>query len=102
MYAVIKAGGTQFKVTPGDVIHVNRIDVDDETEVQFPVLMVVDGEKTTVGTPIVEGAKVTGKVLRQVKGKKLIVYKFRPKKNYRRKGGHRQLYTQVEITAVKG
>lgn len=102
MYAVIKAGGTQFKVTPGDVIHVNRIDVDDETEVQFPVLMVVDGEKTTVGTPMVEGAKVTGKVLRQVKGKKLIVYKFRPKKNYRRKGGHRQLYTQVEITAVKG
>lgn len=102
MYAVIKAGGTQFKVAPGDVIYVDHIDAADEAEVQFPALMVVDGENTTVGTPVVEGAKVTGKVLRQVKSKKLIVYKFRSKKNSRRKNGHRQLYTQVEITAVEG
>ncbi len=100
MYAVIKAGGTQFKVAVGDTIYVDKLQAADNASVEFDALLVADGDKITVGSPLVEGVKVTGKVVRQVKGKKIIVFRYKAKKNVRVKNGHRQPYTQVEITAI--
>lgn len=100
MYAVIKAGGTQFKVAVGDTIYVDKLQAADEASVEFDALLVADGETITVGSPVVEGVKVVGKVVRQVKSKKLLVYRYKAKKNVRVKNGHRQPYTQVEITAI--
>jgi large subunit ribosomal protein L21 len=102
MYAIIYAGGSQQKVAPGDVIIVDKMNVEDGAEVCFDALMVADGENVRVGAPVVEGVKVTGRVVRQVKGKKIIVFKMKAKKDYRKKQGHRQPYTQVEITAING
>ena len=103
MYAVIQTGGKQYRVQQGDVIYVEKIDAQaDETVTFEKVLLVGEGESVKVGTPAVEGAKVEGKVLGQVKGKKIIVYKYKAKKNERKKQGHRQPYTKVEITAING
>ncbi len=102
MYAIIRAGGSQQKVAPGDVIIVDKLSLEDGAEVSYDALLVADGENVRVGTPVVEGVKVTGRVVRQVKGQKIIVFKFKAKKNYRKKQGHRQPYTQVEITAING
>ena len=102
MYAIIYAGGSQQKVAPGDVIIVDKMNVEDGAEVNFDALLVADGENVRVGAPVVEGVKVTGRVVRQVKGKKIIVFKMKAKKDYRKKQGHRQPYTQVEITAING
>ena len=101
MYAVIKTGGKQYRVQQGDVIFVEKIDSQANDAVTFEeVLLVNDGEQTKVGAPIVAGAKVEGKVLAQVKAKKVVVYKYKAKKNERKKQGHRQPYTKVEITAI--
>ena len=101
MYAVIKTGGKQYRVQQGDVIFVEKIDSQANDAVTFEeVLLVGDGEQTKVGAPVVEGAKVEGKVLAQVKSKKVVVYKYKAKKNERKKQGHRQPYTKVEITAI--
>ena len=100
MYAVIKAGGTQFKVAVGDTIFVDKLNVADEATVEFDALLVADGDAITVGSPVVEGVKVVGKVSRQVKGKKIIVFRYKAKKNVRVKTGHRQPYTQVEIVSI--
>ena len=103
MYAVIKTGGKQYRVQQGDVIFVEKIDVQADEQVTFEeVLLVNDGEATKIGTPVVEGAKVEAKVLAQVKAKKIVVYKYKAKKNERKKQGHRQPYTKVEITAING
>ena len=103
MYAVIQTGGKQYRVQQGDVIYVEKIDAQaDETVTFDKVLLVGEGESVKVGTPAVEGAKVQGKVLAQVKGQKIIVYKYKAKKNERKKQGHRQPYTKVEITAING
>ena len=102
MYAIIYAGGSQQKVAPGDVIIVDKMNVEDGAEVSFDALMVADGKNVRIGAPVVEGVKVTGRVVRQVKGKKIIVFKMKAKKDYRKKQGHRQPYTQVEITAING
>ena len=103
MYAVIQTGGKQYRVQQGDVIYVEKINAQaDETVTFEKVLLVGEGESVKVGTPAVEGAKVEGKVLGQVKGKKIIVYKYKAKKNERKKQGHRQPYTKVEITAING
>ena len=103
MYAVIKTGGKQYRVQQGDVIFVEKIDAQaDETVTFDEVLLVNDGDATKIGTPVVEGAKVEGKVLAQVKAKKVVVYKYKAKKNERKKQGHRQPYTKVEITAING
>jgi len=102
MYAIIYAGGSQQKVAPGDVIIVDKMNVEDGAEVNFDALLVADGENVRVGAPVVEGVKVIGRVVRQVKGKKIIVFKMKAKKDYRKKQGHRQPYTQVEITAING
>ena len=101
MYAVIKTGGKQYRVQQGDVIFVEKIDSQADEAVTFEeVLLVNDGDQTRIGAPTVAGAKVEGKVLGQVKGQKIVVYKYKAKKNERKKQGHRQPYTKVEITAI--
>ena len=103
VYAVIQTGGKQYRVQQGDVIYVEKIDAQaDETVTFDKVLLVGEGEAVKVGTPAVDGAKVEGKVLGQVKGQKIVVYKYKAKKNERKKQGHRQPYTKVEITEVVG
>ena len=101
MYAVIKTGGKQYRVQQGDVIFVEKLNAQADEAVTFEeVLLVGDGEAAKIGAPVVEGAKVEGKVLAQVKSKKVVVYKYKAKKNERKKQGHRQPYTKVEITAI--
>ena len=103
MYAVIKTGGKQYRVQQGDTIFVEKMNAQaDETVTFEEVLLVGNEESTKIGTPVVEGAKVEGKVLAQVKAKKIVVYKYKAKKNERKKQGHRQPYTKVEITAING
>jgi len=99
MYAIIATGGKQYRVSQGDTIYIEKLNVQEDSEVTFPVLM-LSGDEVKMGTPEVEGASVTGKVVRHGRGQKVIVYKFKAKKNYRRKQGHRQPFTQVEITAI--
>ena len=103
MYAVIEACGKQYKVTKGDVVFFEKLDVEEGKKVTFDKVVLVseDGKKVEVGTPYVKGMKVEGKVVAHGKGKKIVVFKYKPKKNYRRKQGHRQPYTKVEITAIK-
>ena len=100
MYAIIAAGGKQYRVSQGDVIYIEKVAQEDGSTITFDVLMTGDNGSVKVGNPLVEGAKVEGKVLAQVKGKKIIVGKYKSKKNYERKTGHRQPYTKVEITAI--
>ena len=101
MYAVIKTGGKQYRVQQGDVIFVEKLNAQADEAVTFEeVLLVGDADQSKVGTPVVEGAKVEGKVLAQVKSRKIVVYKYKAKKNERKKQGHRQPYTKVEITAI--
>lgn len=101
MYAVVETGGKQYKVTEGDVIFVEKLDVEEGAEVTLDkVLMAGEGGAVKVGTPVVEGATVTAKVVKNGKSKKVVVFKMKRKKNYRRKKGHRQPYTKLEITAV--
>ena len=101
MYAIIETGGKQYRVQEGDVIFVEKLPVEAEDTVVFDkVIAVVDEGNSVFGTPTVKGAKVEAKVLKNGKAKKVIVYKMRPKKNYRRKQGHRQPYTKVEINSI--
>ena len=102
MYAVIEACGKQYKVTKGDVVFFEKLDVEEGKKVTFDkVVLVSDEGKIEVGAPYVKGMKVEGKVVAHGKGKKIVVFKYKAKKNYRRKQGHRQPYTKVEITAIK-
>ena len=101
MYAIIATGGKQYRVSEGDTIYVEKLDLEPDSEVTFPVLM-LGGDTVTMGTPEVKGASVKGKVVRHGKGQKIVVFKYKAKKNYRRKQGHRQPFTQVEITAING
>ena len=100
MYAIIATGGKQYRVTKGDVILIEKLDKEVNDVVSFDVLLIGTDDGITPGTPLVEGAKVEGKVLAQVKGEKIIIFKYKSKKNYRRKNGHRQPYTQIEITEI--
>ena len=101
MYAVIETGGKQYKVSEGDVIFIEKLDVAEGEEVKFDkVLVIADGENVTVGTPAVEGATVTAKVEKQGKSKKIYVFKMKRKKNERKKKGHRQPYTKVTIEKI--
>lgn len=100
MYAIIATGGKQYRVSEGDVIFVEKLDKAVNSTVSFDVLLVGSDNDVKIGTPTVEGACVEGKVLGQVKGEKIIVYKYKSKKNYHRKNGHRQPYTKVEITKI--
>lgn len=102
MYAIIEACGKQYKVAEGDVVFFEKLDTEEGKKVTFDkVILVSDEGNVKVGAPYVKGVKVEGKVVSHGKGKKIIVYKMKPKKNYRRKQGHRQPYTKVEITSIK-
>ena len=101
MHAIIVTGGKQYKVTEGDVLYVEKLANEAGDTVTFDqVLAVIDGEKATFGQPTVAGASVQANVVKNGKGKKVIVFKYKPKKNYKRKQGHRQPYTKIEITKV--
>ena len=101
MHAIIETGGKQFKVTEGDTLFIEKLPVESGETVTFDkVLAVIDGDKITVGTPVVEGAKVDASVVKNGKGKKVIVFKYTPKKGYSRKQGHRQPYTKVTIGKI--
>ena len=102
MYAIIKTGGKQYKVSEGDVIYVEKLGVEDEALVTFDeVLAVGEGESLKVGAPTVEGATVTAKALvGEGKAKKVVVYKYKPKKGYHKKQGHRQPFTKVVIEKI--
>lgn len=101
--AIIKTGGKQYRVAVGDKLRIEKLDHEVGSAVEFSdVLFVGMGADAKVGTPIVAGAKVSGLVKAHGRGKKLVVYKFRRRKNFRRKNGHRQAYTEVEITGIAG
>lgn len=102
MLAIIKTGGKQYLVQPGDKIKVEKLDGEEGKEVTFSdVLLLEKNKKLEVGTPFVKGAKVLAKVLGQVKGEKLIIFKYKPKKRYKRKIGHRQPFTEIEIVSIE-
>ena len=102
MYAVIESCGKQYKVAEGDVVFFEKLDAEEGKKVTFDnVVLVSDDGKVQVGEPYVKGVKVEGKVVSHGKGKKIIVFKMKAKKNERTKQGHRQPYTKVEITAIK-
>ena len=102
MYAIIESCGRQYKVAEGDVVFFEKLEAEEGKKVTFDnVILVSDNGKVQVGNPYVKGVKVEGKVISHGKGKKIIVFKMKPKKNYRRKQGHRQPYTKVEITSIK-
>lgn len=101
MYAIIESCGKQYKVSEGDVVFFEKLDTEVGKKVTFKeVVLVSDDKKVEVGAPYVKGAKVEGKVVEHGKGKKILVYKYKAKKNYRRTQGHRQPYTKVQITKV--
>ena len=100
MYAIIATGGKQYRVSEGDVIYIEKIDAQVDSTVSFDVLLMGNDGDVMIGTPVVEGVKVEGKVVGQIRGEKIVVYKYKSKKNYRRKQGHRQPYTKVEITKI--
>ena len=102
MYAIIEACGKQYKVAEGDVVFFEKLDTEEGKKVTFSnVVLVSDEGKVEIGNPYVKGYKVEGKVISHGKGKKIVVFKYKAKKNYRRKQGHRQPYTKVEITGIK-
>jgi large subunit ribosomal protein L21 len=101
VYAVIETGGKQHKVTEGEILKIEKLDAEVGSEVTFDkVMMIRQDEQVTVGQPYVENASVTAEVLEQGKAKKVIVFKYKRKKNYQRTKGHRQLYTAVRIKAI--
>ena len=103
MQAIIVTGGKQYNVSEGDTLFIEKLDVNAGDSVVFDqVLAIVDGENTKFGTPVVEGAKVDAKVVKNGKGKKLNIITYRPKKGSMVRKGHRQTYTKVEITAING
>ncbi len=102
MYAIIQSGGKQYKVAVGDTIYVEKLDKAAGENIVFDnVLAVSKEDQLTIGAPFVEGAKVKADVVKEGKGKKIIVYKYKSKKTYHKKQGHRQPFTQVTVTAIE-
>ena len=103
MYAIIETGGKQYKVQEGDIVYVEKLNADEGQEVSFDRVLLMSGDAGLVpGKPYVDGAKVEGTVLGQGKAKKIIVYKYKAKKNIRKKQGHRQPFTKVQIDKIIG
>ena len=101
LHAIIETGGKQYRVGEGDVVFVEKLAVEAGDEVTFDKVLAVVGDDTTAfGTPVIEGAKVTAKVVKNGKGKKIHIFKYKPKKGYRKRQGHRQPYTQVQIESI--
>lgn len=102
MYAIIETGGKQYKVQEGDVLYIEKLTANEGETVTFDRVLAVSGENGLVtGTPVVSGASVSAKVEKHGKGEKIIVFKYKAKKNYRRKQGHRQPYTKVVIEKIQ-
>lgn len=103
MYAIIKTGGKQYKVSEGDEIIIEKLEVEEGGSVTFEeVLTVVDGDNVKIGQPLVKGAKVTGSVVKNGKGPKIRIFKYKHKTNYHRRQGHRQPFTKVKIEKIEG
>ncbi|MFJ7933539.1 50S ribosomal protein L21 [Sporosarcina sp. NPDC096371] len=100
MYAIIETGGKQIKVEQGQEIYIEKVTGEADEIVTFDKVLFVGGENVKVGAPFVEGASVTGKVVKQGRAKKITVYKYKPKKNYHKKQGHRQPYTKIVIDGI--
>ncbi|MDP4120012.1 MAG: 50S ribosomal protein L21 [Bacillota bacterium] len=100
MYAIIQTGGKQYKVENGDVLYIEKLDANLDDVVEFDVVAISTDDGLTVGDPLVKGAKVKGKVVKFGRGKKIIVFTYKPKKGEKRKMGHRQSYTKVEIESI--
>ena len=103
MYAIIKTGGKQYKVSEGDEVIIEKLEVEEGGSVTFEeVLTVVDGDNVKIGQPLVKGAKVTGSVVKNGKGPKIRIFKYKHKTNYHRRQGHRQPFTKVKIEKIEG
>lgn len=102
MYAVIETGGKQYKVAEGDFVFVEKLNAEEGATVEFPVLAISSDDGLKVGSPVIEGAKVTANVVKNGKAKKIYVMTYKPKKNEKRKLGHRQPYTKVQIAKIEG
>jgi large subunit ribosomal protein L21 len=102
MYAIVETGGKQYKAVPGQTLMIEKLDAEDGAEVTFDKVLAIIGDDSTVttGAPTLRGARVTGKVVGQGKGPKILVFKFRHKSNYRKKMGHRQPFTKVAIESI--
>lgn len=100
MYAVIETGGKQYKVENGDIIYVEKLSAEENASVKFPVIALSDENGLTLGSPYVKGASVSGEIIKTDKGKKITVFTYKPKKGSKRKLGHRQPFTKVEITSI--
>ena len=101
MFAVIQTGGKQYKVSENQVLDVEKLDRAEGDQVELDVLMVSDGKTVKTGSPVLSNVKCVAEVVAQGKGDKIVVYKYKAKKNYRRKQGHRQPYTEVKILEIK-
>jgi large subunit ribosomal protein L21 len=101
MYAVIRTGGKQYRVSEGDRLRVEKLPGQVGETLQFDQVLMLGGDKVSIGKPLVAGAKVAAQIVAQDRAKKIIVYKFRRRKNYRRKQGHRQAYTEVRVTGIQ-
>lgn len=101
MYAIIKTGGKQYVVEEGKIISIEKLDVEEGAEVTFDEVLLVSGDDVKIGQPNVAGAKVTGKVLEQGKERKIRIFKYKAKSNYRRRQGHRQPFTKVKIEKIE-
>ncbi len=101
MFAVVQTGGKQYNVTENDVLRVEKLEKQVGEKVNLDVLLVSDGNKTVAGTPIVKGAEVVAEVVAHGKGDKIVVFKYKPKKNERTKQGHRQPWTEIKIVSIK-
>ena len=101
MHAIIEAGGKQYKVAEGDTLFIEKLPVEAGDSVTFDkVLAIIDGDNATFGTPVVNGAKVDASVVKNGKGKKVMIFKYNPKKGYRKRQGHRQPYTKITIGKI--
>ncbi|HEY9050526.1 MAG TPA: 50S ribosomal protein L21 [Gammaproteobacteria bacterium] len=103
MYAVVKTGGKQYKVAQGDILKVEKLEGNEGDSIELNnVLMIADGDKLTIGTPMVDGGKVTATIKAQARAKKVEIIKFRRRKHYQKRTGHRQYFTELEITGING
>ena len=101
MHAIIETGGKQYKVAEGDVLFIEKLNNEAGDEIKFDKVLAVLGDEPKFGTPVVEGASVDASVVKNGKGKKVVIFKYKPKKGYRRKQGHRQPYTKVTIGKIE-
>ena len=99
-YAVIRTGGKQYRVSEGDTVRIEKLPGDIGSSITFGEVLLLGGDSLKLGKPLVSGASVTGQIVAQDRAKKIIVFKMRRRKNYRRKNGHRQWYTEVKITGI--